>query len=243
MEDTDHKKPRERSKEYPQFTQKFCIEFTETINSKLGNRFSTAEQIAKTFNKAVTSIGSHLSSCKQYDLLELKKGQGYKPTEYFFKITRGKTEEDKRDALIQSLKSPSIYEDIIEKFSGQDIPSDLASIFYWDYSIKEGAKDAAAKIFTENLQNLNLISDEGKLTVSKSIIEDGVATPATPIVSPPVGVTPPTVIPTVTLPPSSGNKKSDIKVSTGRFVTLEFPFDITSDEIDRLIKNLELWKD
>ena len=38
-------------------------------------------------------------------------------------------------------------------------------------------------------------------------------------------------------------KRADVKVSNGRFVTLEFPYDITTQEIDRLIANLELWKD
>ena len=129
MEESDIKRPRERSKEYPLFTQKSCIEFTEIINSKLGNRICSGDQLAKTFGKSITSLGSRLSSCKQYDLLELKKGDGYKLTERFYKVTRGRSDEDKREAKIQSLKNPTIYSDLIEKFDGVGLPTDLPSIF------------------------------------------------------------------------------------------------------------------
>jgi len=49
--------------------------------------------------------------------------------------------------------------------------------------------------------------------------------------------------PAILTPLASGHKKADIKISNGRFVTLEFPADISSEEIDRLVKNLHLWKD
>jgi len=244
MEEIDPKKPRERSKEYPLFTQKFCIEFAETVNSKLGNRFSSADLLARTFGKAITALGSRLSSCKQYDLLELKKGDGYKPTEKFYKITRGRTDEDKREALIQSLKNPTIYNDVIEKYDGIELPTDLPSIFYWDYGITEGAKDTAAKIFIENLQDLDLISTDGKLIISKKPIEGAEIIIHNPDADTPPYVKPPVIPPVLPItPPAIGNKKADVKISNGRFVTIEFPADITSNEIDRLIKNLELWKD
>jgi hypothetical protein len=246
MDETDIKKPRERSKEYPLFTQKFCIEFTETINSKLGNRVCSGDQLSKTFGKPITSLGSRLSSCKQYDLLELKKGDGYKPTDLFFKITRGRTDNDKREAKIQSLKNPTIYSDLLEKYENQELPTDLPSIFYWDYKITENAKDGAAKIFLENLQDLGLLSDDGRLILSNN--GEKPTDPIEPTVDPtkpPAAVKPPPVVghAGTVLPPASGFKRSDIKVSPGRFVTLEFPADLSTAEIDKLIQNLELWKD
>jgi len=247
MADPEIKKPRERSKEYPLFTQKFCIEFTDTINSKLGNRFSSADQLAKTFGKSVSTLGSQLSSCKQYDLLELKKGEGYKPTEWYYKVTRGRTDEDKREATIHCIRSPYIYNDLFEKYEGQELPSDLPSIFYWDYKITESAKDGAAKIFLENIQDLNLLTEDGKLIISHRDAKQ--VDPVIPPVDHAAGMggfreTPhaDTFKPTHKLP-SIGLKRSDVKVSTGRFVTVEFPEDLTSAEIDRLIANLELWKD
>lgn len=248
MEQNDTKKPRERSREYPQYDLKFCIELTETINSKLGNRYSSAEQLSKAFNKSITYLGSQLSSCKQYSLLDLKKGEGYKPTEYFYKVTRGRTEADRLDASIYCLKSPSIYNDFIEKYNGQEVPSDLPSIFYWDYDITEAAKDAAAKVFLENLNALNLISADGILQVGEQKV------PNEPEIVQPIAKQVEHLVPQSTVQqwvaphktlvePIQGYKRSDIKISNGRFVTLDFPFDITSDEIDRLIKNLELWKD
>jgi hypothetical protein len=246
MEDSEIKKPRQRSKEYPLFTQKSCIEFTETINLKLGNRFCSGDQLSKTFGKSITSLGSKLSSCKQYDLLELKKGDGYKPTDIFFKITRGRTEEDRFSAKILSLKNPTIYNDLIEKFSGIILPTDLPSIFYWDYKITEGAKDSAAKIFLENLQDLNLISDGGELNLAKKESIGEEKDPSIPPVIPTVVTTKTShehvVTPTVALP-VAGFKRADIKVSNGRFVTIEFPSDITTVEINKLIQNFELWKD
>jgi hypothetical protein len=248
MEENDPKKPRERSREYPQYDLKFCIELTETINSKLGNRYSSAEQLSKTFNKSITYLGSQLSSCKQYNLLDLKKGEGYKPTEFFYKVTRGRTDADKLDASIYCLKSPSIYNDFIEKYNGQEIPSDLPSIFYWDYKITEAAKDSAAKIFVENLNYLNLISEDGILQVGeqKAVEDREITLPLTIKQAEKIGIQAlshqPQPSPKV-IEPNPGYKRADIKVSNGRYVTLDFPFDISSDEIDKLIRNLELWKD
>jgi hypothetical protein len=177
--------------------------------------------------------------------LELKKGDGYKPTETFYKITRGRTEDDKRVAKILSLKNPTIYSDLIEKYDGQELPTDLASIFYWDYKITEAAKDGAAKIFLENVQDLNLLSEDGRLELSNNGDKpaDPILPPSDPSIKPPADLKPPPAHSGTVLPPATGFKRSDIKVSTGRFVTLEFPADLSTAEIDKLIQNLELWKD
>lgn len=246
MEKDDTKKPRERSREYPLYDIPFCVELTESINSKLGNRFSSLAQLSKTFDKSVTYIASQLSSCKQYNLLELKKGDGYKPTDIFFKVTRGRTDSDKREALLACIKSPAIYGDFIQKYDGQELPSDLPSIFYWDYKITEAAKDGAAKTFIDNLNFLGLITEDGKLIVDGKI-ENLIGIPVNQ--NPPIATTQSQVHQPVVSPPAiltplaSGHKKADIKISNGRFVTLEFPADISSEEIDRLVKNLHLWKD
>ncbi len=245
MDETEAKKPRERSKEYPLYDIPFCVDLTESINSKLGNRYSSIAQLSKTFGKSETYIASQLSASKQYNLLDLKKGEGYKPTDTFFKVTRGRTTEDKRDALINCIKSPAIYGDFIAKYDGQELPSDLPSIFYWDYKITEAAKDNAAKIFLDNLNYLSLISSDGKLIVSKEPIK--VAEPETPD----NGTGDPKVIPPATPPfiPQGGlnndsdKKKADIKIKNGRFVSLEFPKDLSDDDIDRIINTLNTWRD
>lgn len=127
------------------------------------------------------------------------------------------------------------------------MPTDLPSIFYWDYKITESAKDGAAKIFLENLQDLNLLSEDGRLVLSNDGGKpaDPIELPADLSIKPPGEVKPPpaTVHTGTVLPPAIGFKRSDIKVSTGRFVTLEFPADLSTTEIDRLMQNLELWKD
>ena len=212
----------------------------------MGNRFSSAEQLAKAFDKSITYLGSQLSSCRQYNLLELKKGEGYKPTEFFYKVTRGRTEKDKLDALIYCLKSPSIYYDFIEKYDGQELPSDLPSIFYWDYGITELAKDAAAKTFIENLNFVGVII-EGKLIISKTNADHDEPSPG---IGQQVNSTPPpqqnkpqvgnNIIPNL-LP--VGYKRSDIKITNGRFVSLEFPADLSNDDIDKIRKILDTWKD
>lgn len=243
--ETNIKKPRERSKEYPQYDLNTCIQITEEINSKLGNRFSSLTQIAKAIGNVETRASTKLSSCRQFGLVELRKKEGYKPTEAFYKATRGRTEQDKKDALIQCLKTPTIYGDFISKHNGEPIPSDLPSIFYWDYKITEGAKNEAAEIFRTCLDQLGLIKD-GKLNLTSAneeqeeeIVKEEVKIDEikkdkeTPIVNDGVQK----------IIPPAGKKSADIKIGVGRFVTVIFPENITNEEIDRFIKNLELWKD
>jgi hypothetical protein len=245
METNEPKKPRERSREYPQYDLKFCIDLTETINAKLGNRFSSAEQLSKVFGKSITYLGSQLSSCKQYSLLELKKGDGYKPTEAFYKVTRGRTGQDRLEASIYCLKSPSIYSDFIEKYDLQEMPTDLPSIFYWDYSITEGAKDAAAKIFLENLNYLGLISSDGKLIVEAQKQETEIPTPPRSTLPhlEPIRLNTTNNQPTHSVNLTHGYKRADIKITNGRFISLEFPPDLSNDDIDKIRKILDTWKD
>lgn len=241
------KKPRERSKEYPQFDLKTCLDLTETINSKLGNRISTLEQIANTINNSEARASSKLSACRQFGLVELVKKEGYKPTELFFKVTRGRTDQDKKDALLKCIQSPTIYGDFISKHNNEEIPSDLASIFYWDYKITENAKDEAASVFRTCLDQCGFIVD-GKLNTGVAVADPGSeesqdeTKDKLKLEGKGDGNTPPPIKDEKPKLPS-GRKSTDLKVGAGEFITVIYPENITNDQIERAIKQLELWKD
>jgi len=250
MEVSDIKKPRERSREYPQFDLNSCIELTETINSKLGNRYSTLPQIAKTIENSEARTSSKLSSCRQFGLLELVKKEGYKPTELFYKATRGRTEQDKKDAKLKCIQNPTIYGDFISKHNNEEIPSDLPSIFYWDYKITEAAKDEAASVFRTCLDQLGLIVN-GRLNIGGSITSiypedkhDEANDKAIKVEREDDHIPIPSQEkPEQKIIPPAGKKSADLKIGAGRFLTIIYPENITNEEIERAIKQLELWKD
>jgi hypothetical protein len=246
MESTEIKKPRERSKEYPQYDLKFCISLVEEIISKLGNRVSSLKQIAKAFNKSETHLSSQLSACRQYGLLEIIIKEGYKPTDLFLKITRGRTESIKRASLLEALQTPSIYANFINKHNGEKLPDDLPSIFYWDYKITEASKEGAAKVFRSNLDYLDVIGHDGKLAVNNVDEQNIVLDTLVSLGQETLGINTPknkedvkkTDEKIILNSQGSVVKKTDIKIGQDRFVTIEYPINITNEEADKLAKKI-----
>lgn len=113
-----------------------------------------------------------LSSCVQYKLLELKSGEGYKPTERFEKIKNPLPSENVNDTLIECFQSPSLYKKLIAEFRDKQLPTEsgLANILARNYDVHGNAATIAAKIFLKNISNLGLLGSGNVLKLDPSYI-------------------------------------------------------------------------
>lgn len=150
-----------RSSAYPSFDIQTCYNLVSKVYSDYGNsKFVSREDVAKSANIAVATVQMKVSSCVQYGLLEMKSKVGYRPTNNFIRIYKPKDEIEKREALIESFKTPPLYVKLIEDFEGKPIPKSLSTLLFRDYSISENASDKAAKIFIDNANSLGLIQSD-----------------------------------------------------------------------------------
>lgn len=170
-EDTIHPQ-RQRSAAYPSYLISECFDFVKSIYSSFGSSTHVSrEQIAKILGKSASAILMKLSSSNQYGLIEMKKNDGYKPSDLFLRMYKPLNESEKRNAEIECLRSPTLYQTLVGEFSNGKLPNTvgLSVILFRKYGIAEAVSEKAAELFIENVKALNLITSEGMLSLSSGI--------------------------------------------------------------------------
>lgn len=173
MENNGIKKAGRRSNAYPSLTVMESVDLTALINKNAGHHFVKLEDIAKITNKSAGAMSQKVGTAVQYGLLEMKSGIGYRPTELFKKISRPVSPEERHQGLIEAFKNPKLYEELITKFTGSPIPSEiiLSNILERDLSIYDEAAKKAAATFLENVEDLNLRNSYDELELEKKVEE------------------------------------------------------------------------
>jgi hypothetical protein len=176
METNDSKKPRVRSIAYPSYTIRQSSDLVKRINQEFGNTiYNKREHIAEQLGMSVGNLLMKLSSAVQYGLLEMKSGEGYKPASLFTRIYKPLNEEEKREAEIQCLLNAELHKQLYEQHKGRRLPNigGLSILLFRNYKVAEDASERAAKIFYENLKDLELIGEENLvIDFSESVAED-----------------------------------------------------------------------
>lgn len=169
--------PRFRSVAYPSVTISHCAELVTKIQRIFGSlTFTSRDRIAKELNISEGHIQTQLSSCVQYNFLELRSGEGYKPTPLFIKIYRPVPGERIEDAYLEAFKNPELYKRLIEQFNGQELPQEagLATILFRNYKVSDQASNLAAKIFIENANIAGALNGNSYFSVEGGGNEDDV---------------------------------------------------------------------
>lgn len=157
-----------RSRSYPSKLHNYVVSFVERIYTELGSSdYHGNEDIAKAHNLAIPSIKPTLSTAQQYGLLELKHGVGYKVTPLAIKIFHPENDSEKIASIIESLKSSDLFNDLINQFNGQVVPSlnGVTNILIRRFDFKSIIAEKVAEIFIDNLKQYNLINPKNVLVV------------------------------------------------------------------------------
>lgn len=182
------KTPRIRSVAYPSYTAVNCYDLVNRIDKVFTDVvYTPREDISKQLSLSGGALMMQLSSCVQYDLLDLKSKEGYKPTELYKKIKRPLPDENVNDFYIECLQAPELYKKLILDFKDKQLPqvSGLANILDRRYSVKGNASNIAAKIFLKNLEAHGLIDDDNILRFDAAITPFEEVTPDSNMVNGP----------------------------------------------------------
>jgi hypothetical protein len=158
------------NKKLPPFRDfQYILNFVTKVYNELGDGlYHSKEDIAKVNNLAVNSIKSILSTAVQFKLLELKHGTGYKPTEKFSKIQLWSNEEERKTAIIESLRSQDLYSDLFNEYSGKVLPTaqGLTNFLIRKYGYTQQLAQKATETFYQDLRSNNLLNGSNVLGIS-----------------------------------------------------------------------------
>jgi hypothetical protein len=145
---------------------KTMIDFVAKVYNNLGHTtYHSNKTIATVHALSPDSIKLQLSSSQQYKLLEIKYGVGYKVTDHFQKIYLPKTEQEKRNAVIDSLKHAETYQQLFKDYEFHVVPFDgVKNHFIRTYGMKEDIASKAAQVFIDNLKDYELLDSRNVLT-------------------------------------------------------------------------------
>jgi hypothetical protein len=144
---------------------KSMIDFVGRVYNQLGHTTHHSNKaIAAVHGLSSDSIKQHLTAAQHYKLLEIKFGIGYKITEHFQKIYLPKNDNEKRAAVIESLKNPETYQQLFKDYEYHLVPPDgVKNHFKRNFQLKEDVAAKAALVFMDNLREYNLLDDRGVL--------------------------------------------------------------------------------
>lgn len=145
---------------------KSMIDFVAKVYNQLGHtNYQSNKAIATVHGLSPDSIKLHLSCAQQYMLFEIKYGVGYKVTEHFQKVFLPRTENEKRSAIIESLKHPETYQQLFKDYEYHVVPFDgVKNHFIRNFGLNKDVATKAAQIFIDNLKDYDLLDSRGVLT-------------------------------------------------------------------------------
>lgn len=161
-------KNRVRSVAYPSFSLESSLKMATKIYHEFTSlNFIPVESISKFLDTRGGTFLMQMSSCVQYGLLELKKGEGYKPTPLLEKIMKPMEHENINDLLLECLMKPELYKKLFNDFKDKKLPSESGLTNTLDrlYGVKGNGAITAAKVFFKNINAAKLISSENELKI------------------------------------------------------------------------------
>lgn len=151
---------REKSALYPGATWSDCMEFIQKISS-FNLKAVSYHELAKKYglsNPTTKSFTAKIGAAKQFGLITTAQGNTIQLTEASKRLLYP-TGESIKPLQLQCFALPPLYSKLIDKYDGIAIPAPelLANILMNEHRITRSVKDAAAKIFLQSAEQLDLL--------------------------------------------------------------------------------------
>jgi len=248
----------QRSSPYPSYSLEYCLELVTKIyiNFGAGSFYANREQIAKVLGISAAHLQTQVSSATQYGLLELKQGEGYKPSNLFRSIHKPLDEMSRLNAIKEAFKSPSLYAALITSFQNEIVPiASLPNILLHRHNISDTASDKAATIFIENARSLGFLTDNNTLSINGAVetyeqyeeVNDEAFGKDHRLAAPVQTIETGTLQKTeqkqlVDFPTPNGSIPFNIPLKGGRTAQIIVPSDVKSTDFDFIINFINLMK-
>lgn len=158
---------------YPPVDIDEALKFAEIID-KLGGRNISEPTLLKELelNTKTKSFWAKTAGAKQFGLITAD-GKTYTLTDRASLLLRPKSENERKNLLIETFLTPELYKNLYERFQEKPIPDTLPNILHHDYSMNKNVSKDAAKAFIESAQFVGLL---GADNVLKSFAQKGETT-------------------------------------------------------------------
>lgn len=165
---------REKSALYPGATWGDCMDFIQKISS-FNLKAVSYQELAKKYglsNPSTKSFTTKLGAAKQFGLITTTQGNTIQLTEVSKRLLYP-TGEPTKPLELQCFAQPPLYSKLVSRYDGLAIPAPelLANILMNEYRITRSVKDAAAKIFLQSAEQLDLLHG-GILCYSDALADD-----------------------------------------------------------------------
>lgn len=162
------KKVVDRSAAYPNILISAAFEFSREVakNFPKDATVITRDDIGAIHKSTAAGVQREVSTCAQYGLF-LKVEGGYQVSPLLREILFVKDEKTRRRTILTCLKNPKLYKDLIEKFDGHVLPTELDYHLVRDHAISQKASPEAARVFIDNAKYAGALKETGILGVAE----------------------------------------------------------------------------
>lgn len=151
---------------YPGESILYCMSLCRKLNDEIGRTdFIPLKAIASVLGMKEKSISRKVAACRYYGLMEMEQGGGYMLAERFLKLDAVARGPAYKQALQECLGHTQLFAKLINKYQGAKLPKEkhLAELLAEKHAMLPTGAATAAKVFWENVRELNLINDYGEL--------------------------------------------------------------------------------
>jgi len=240
MDTSGIKGQRQKSPNAPAYSVQECLEDARKIYRAENQVPISRESIAEHLSLAAQSgpFNRKLSSLRQYGLIE-PIGKDLRISDLFLRIDHTTDENERRRALRESLGRPTVFQGLLGQYESSGMPSDLnlTNQLILKYRFTKKNAETVAKAFLESSRFAGL--NQGRPILN--------LLPPSPTVSP-------AATPSLLEPPKSQGQNIDhykrqeerqaqcrqeIPFGIGRRAVVEFPEDVSMEEITKIIRVLQ----
>ncbi|HMJ70849.1 MAG TPA: hypothetical protein VK508_18230 [Cyclobacteriaceae bacterium] len=242
-EDLDESKDRkgiERSAAYPAITLEDAIQYAVIVakNFPGGKDFDRGD-IQAILDK--TGVNRDVAACVHYGLFA-KREKKYYVTDVLKKIQYPINEPERIKTLKTCFNTPKLFKDLIEKFDGQPLPTELKVHLVRFHAIAERAADHAANVFIHSGEYCHAIKDgildwvELTEAARRDLEKEKEYTTFEPVTE--VKKKPPPVMHQLPQVPDD-QEQVKIPLTGGKTAYLSYPKNITAKDVKILSKQIE----
>lgn len=154
-----------RSAAYPAIDLKEAEGLAQQIAEHFNGKQSVSRSdIAAVLDKSEGFVARPIAALVHYSLLD-KTLEGYKLSDLFKDIKNPIDTNELVESRIKAFKSPKLFEELIDKFNGRVVPTELKTHLVRFHSIAEKVADNAAEIFFNSARHAGVLNDKNILKI------------------------------------------------------------------------------
>lgn len=169
---------KDRSVAYPSITLPDAIELASKLRDGLGKGPYSREEAARAMGHPKLSgpAARKVAALVHYSLLE-RTGNAYYQTHVAQDILKPLSDDQKTAAIIKAVRSPRLFEKLLQTYSGQALPTMLHNVLIRE-RVSESASDDVVRIFTESIKFAGIYTNGVVATLPPIETEDQGARPS-----------------------------------------------------------------